>query len=58
MQPPIDGTRFDSIAIEGKRFRRHVRIRLDGEVVQRKMLSKAVCRMGTSSTCAKHVQVL
>ena len=58
MKPAIDGMRFDSISIAGKRFRRDVRIRLDGEVVQRAKLSKAVCRTGTSSTCAKHVQVL
>ena len=47
MKPMIDGTRFGSITIEGKRFRRDVLIRLGGEVAKRKKkLSKAV--YGTS----------
>jgi hypothetical protein len=46
-KPLIDGTRFGSITIQGKRFRRDVLIRLGGEVVKRKKkLSKAV--YGTS----------
>jgi hypothetical protein len=47
MRPRIDGTRFGSITIEGKTFRRDVLIRLSGEVKKRKKkLSKAV--YGTS----------
>jgi hypothetical protein len=47
MRPRIDGTRFGSITIEGKTFRRDVLIRLSGEVKKRKKkLSKAI--YGTS----------
>ena len=58
MKPTIDGTRFGSITIEGKRYCRDVLIRVDGEVVKRKKkLSKAV--YGTSHVLsleeARHV---
>jgi hypothetical protein len=47
MKPRIDKTRFGSITIEGKEFRRDVVIRLNGQVKKRKKkLSKAV--YGTS----------
>jgi hypothetical protein len=47
MKPKIDATRFGSITIKGKTFRRDVLIRLGGEVEKRKKkLSKAV--YGTS----------
>ena len=47
MKPRIDKTKFGSITIEGKTFRRDVLIRLGGEVKKRKKkLSKAV--YGTS----------
>jgi hypothetical protein len=47
MKPRIDGTKFGSITIEGKIFRRDVLIRLSGAVKKRKKnLSKAV--YGTS----------
>jgi len=46
-KPRIDGTRFGSITIDGKTYRRDVLIRLSGEVKKRKKkLSKAV--YGTS----------
>jgi hypothetical protein len=47
MKPKIDKTKFGSISIGGKTFRRDVLIRLDGEVEKRKKkLSKA--KYGTS----------
>jgi len=46
-KPRIDGTRFGSITIEGKTYRRDVLIRLSGAIKKRKKkLSKAV--YGTS----------
>jgi len=58
MKPKIDKTKFGSIVIEGKTFRRDVLIRLGGEVEKRrKKLSKA--QYGTSHIVsleeAKHV---
>lgn len=58
MKPRIDRTKFGSIVIEGKTFRRDVLIRLGGEVEKRKKkLSKAI--YGTSHVVsleeAKHV---
>jgi hypothetical protein len=47
VKPKIDGTKFGSITIEGKTYRRDVLIRLGGKVKKRKKkLSKAV--YGTS----------
>lgn len=58
MKPKIDKTKFGSITIKGKTFRRDVLIRLGGEVAKReKRLSKA--QYGTSHIVsleeAKHV---
>ena len=58
MKPRLEGTKFGSIAIEGKTFRHDVQIGLDGAVKKRKKkLSKAV--YGTSHVIsldeAKHV---